>query len=132
MIFRGISIIFSTAHGAQYAAIGQYWDDMSNIFGRENIRGLGYNWMKDTIEYVIGMKDNSVIEIKNEELSEKYSRAVYKEISLPDYGWKTYTGETNKLAEIYKKIYEEGSLNYEIESFSNVGTCKILINRENL
>ena len=130
MLFTGMSVIFSTVHNEQYVSIGKYWDDMSNLYGRENLRGLGYNWMPDVIEYVIGLKDNSVVEIEKEDLSKRYSNAVYKEILLPDHGWKVYSGETNKLAEIYENIYAEGSLTYEIESFSNDGTCSILINRE--
>ena len=29
---------------------------MSEKYGRENLRGLGYNWTDTTIEYVIGLK----------------------------------------------------------------------------
>ena len=55
MLFKGISRVFSTENEAQYQTIGAFWDEMSGIYGLENLRGLGYNWTKDTIEYVIGL-----------------------------------------------------------------------------
>ena len=44
MEFKGISRTFSTVGEKQYEAIGEFWNEMSGIYGRENLRGLGYNW----------------------------------------------------------------------------------------
>ena len=54
MIFEGISRVFSTVNEQQYETIGAFWDELSAQYGLENLRGLGYNWTPDTIEYVIG------------------------------------------------------------------------------
>ena len=43
MEFKGISRTFSTVGEKQYETIGAFWDEMSGIYGRENLRGLGYN-----------------------------------------------------------------------------------------
>ncbi|MBQ0064567.1 MAG: hypothetical protein KBT48_02305, partial [Firmicutes bacterium] len=37
--------------------IGAFWDEMSALYGREKLVGLGCNWTKDSIEYVIGLKE---------------------------------------------------------------------------
>ena len=33
---------------------------MSKVYGRENLMGLGYNWTKDSIEYVMGLKNGAI------------------------------------------------------------------------
>ena len=33
---------------------------MSGIYGRKNLRGLGYNWTETSIEYVIGLIDGNI------------------------------------------------------------------------
>ncbi len=38
---------------------------------------------------------------------------------LPDEGWKCVSGRTEKLGEIYREIYKNGSLMYEIEMFDD-------------
>lgn len=124
MIFKGYSKTFSTKNEQQYDAIGQFWSDMSDVYGIENLRGLGYNWSSDTIEYVIGVKDNL-----DKDLNEGYQDAVYKEITLPNENWIRYKGRTEKLSELYDEIYKEGTLDYEIETFSDDGTCEIDIYR---
>ena len=43
MEFKGIGRTFSTVGEKQYETIGAFWDEMSGIYGRENLRGLGYN-----------------------------------------------------------------------------------------
>ncbi|MDE6433580.1 MAG: hypothetical protein K2L07_05065 [Lachnospiraceae bacterium] len=122
MLFTGYSKIFSTKNEQQYNAIGRFWDEMSDLYGKENLRGLGYNWENDTIEYVIGAKDNS-------DISEGCQGAVYKEIILPDENWILYKGKTEHLSELYNDIYQLGALDYEIETFFDDGTCEININR---
>ena len=56
MRFIGISRSFSTQNEDQYITIGEFWDELSKIYGKENLRGLGYHLTSDTIEYVIGLK----------------------------------------------------------------------------
>ena len=112
MLFKGISRVFSTVNEEQYQTIGAFWDEMSGIYGLENLRGLGYNWTKDTIEYVIGLKEGTV------------DRANC-EVALPDGGWTTVRGRTDDLGRIYDRIYADGRLTYEIETFTEEGDCEI-------
>ena len=112
MQFSGISKVFSTKNEQQYSTIGAFWDDMSRKYGLENLRGLGYNWTKDTIEYVIGLKEGITDQANCE-------------VELPDTGWTTVKGKTSELSEIYNRIYADGSLTYEIETFSEDEKCEI-------
>ncbi len=57
MVFTGISRVFFIKNNAQYETIGVFRDEMSDIYGMENLRGLGYNRTEDSIEYVIGLKE---------------------------------------------------------------------------
>lgn len=43
MKFVGIKRIFSTKNEQQYATIGAFWDEMSKLYGRDNLMGLGCN-----------------------------------------------------------------------------------------
>ena len=101
MRFCGISRTFSTENEIQYENIGQYWDDFASLYGREAIKGLGFNWPD----------------------------CVYKEVELPDSGWKAYAGQTEDLSDMYGEIYQEGPLKYEIESFFEDGSCSLEIYR---
>lgn len=121
MIFKGYSKEFTTVDNKQYDLIGDFWDEMSLKHGMENLRGLGFNWTKTTIEYVIGLKENSKF---------KEANLTWKEIELPDDSWLTVEGNTEELSEIYNKIYSVSNLKYEIEMFNNDGTCKIMFIRE--
>ena len=112
MKFIGISRVFSTINNEQYKTIGAFWDELSEEYGLENLRGLGYNWTDDTIEYVIGLK-KGVIDNQN------------CIINLPDEGWSIVNGNTNELAKIYEDIYKDGILKYEIEMFNENETCEI-------
>ena len=112
MLFTGISKVFSTENEAQYETIGAFWDELSAKYGLENLRGLGLNWTKNSMEYVIGLKDG-IIDRAN------------CEVNLPDDGWTTVCGKTAELSRIYDRIYEDGSLTYEIETFTEVGDCEI-------
>ena len=112
MEFKGISRIFSTVGNQQYTTIGAFWDELSERYGRENLRGLGYNWTSTSIEYVIGLRDG---EIDGWNVS----------VSLPEVGWKRVKGRTENLGAIYNDIYRDGSLKYEIEMFDDDGNCII-------
>ena len=118
---NGVSKTFSTVGEQQYNTIGKFWDEMSAIYGLENLRGLGYNWKDDSIEYVIGLKNNEIFDVSD--------AGVWKEVSLPDSGWKTYSGTTERLGAMYDEIYKEGRLTYEIEEFFEDGSCKVMITR---
>jgi len=116
MTFTGINRTFSTVNEGQYDTIGAFWDEMTELYGLENIRGLGYGWTEDTIEYAIGLKEGI---IEGADFS----------IELPDEGWIRVTGRTDDLPGIYSKIYEDGPLLYEIETFTEDGDCEILFVR---
>lgn len=124
MIFKGYSRTFSTQGEQQYQTIGEFWNEMSKLFGIENLRGLGFNWTDSTIEYVIGLKNNQPMnmDITDEQL-------LWKEIVIPDSEWMKYHGQTEQLGELYSKIYNDGVLTYEIEEFNEDGTCDISITR---
>lgn len=112
MEFKGIRRIFSTVGNQQYKTIGAFWDELSKLYGIENLRGLGYNWTNTTIEYVIGLIAG---EIDGWNVS----------IPLPDDGWQRVEGRTENLREIYNNIYRDGPLKYEIEMFNDDGNCII-------
>lgn len=112
MEFKGISSIFSTIGEQQYHTIGAFWDELSERYGKENLRGLGYNWTSTSIEYVIGLTDG---EIDGWNVS----------VTLPKDGWKRVQGRTEKLGEIYRDIYKDGPLKYEVEMFDDDGNCVI-------
>lgn len=112
MNFKGISRVFSTVNSQQYETIGRFWDELSKIYGRENLRGLGYNWTETSIEYAIGLKQGEI-------------EGCNCEVILPDTGWVIAKGKTCELDNIYENIYEAGNLQYEIEMFNEDGTCEI-------
>ena len=87
-------------------------DELSLIYGLENLQGLGYLWKDNKISYAIGLK---VGKIKDFNLS----------IELPDENWTEVHGKTTNLKEIYDEIYKSGSLKYEIETFTEDGKCLI-------
>lgn len=111
MKFVGIRKVFSTINEEQYQTIGAFWDELSKVYGRENLIGLGCNWTKDSIEYVMALKDG-IIEGAN------------YEIDLPDE-WIVVDGKTKNLGDIYNEIYKDGVLLYEIEEFDDNGNCRI-------
>lgn len=112
MIFKGISRDFDLADERQYETIGQFWDEMAALHGLENLRGLGYAWQGNTLSYAIGLKNG---DIENCNVC----------ISLPDAGWITAKGQTDRLKAMYDEIYHDGALQYEIELFYEDGTCEI-------
>ncbi len=116
MEFMGISKTFSTVGEAQYEAIGAFWDELSGIYGRNKLRGLGYNWTETSIEYAIGLIDG---DIEGSNIG----------VILPDAGWECVEGRTEELGEIYTTIYKHGPLKYEIEMFDDDGNCRIMFYR---
>ena len=112
MVFKGITRDFVLAEEQQYETIGAFWDEMAEKYGLENLQGLGYQWQGGKISYAIGLKDGCV-------------DGCNASILLPDDGWVTVTGQTDNLKEIYDKIYQNGALTFEIETFYEDGTCEI-------
>lgn len=111
MKFVGIRSVFSTKNEEQYITIGTFWDEMSKVYGRENLMGLGCNWTEESIEYVMSLKDGKI-------------KDANFEILLPDE-WTVVSGKTENLSAIYDEIYKDGPLLYEIEEFDDKGNCKI-------
>jgi len=112
MIFNGIRRVFSTVNESQYETIGAFWDEMSLLYGIENLQGLGYSWTDHTIDYVIGSVD-SILPGSN------------VSVELPDSGWQSVTGLTSQLGPLYNEVYKEGPLVYEIETFTEDGRCTV-------
>ena len=117
MTFVGISKTFSLINEDKYNTIGAFYDELSELYGLENLVGLGYGWRGATMEYAIGLKNG---EIPGANFS----------ITLPDCGWITKEGRTDDLKKIYDEIYESGALTYEIESFTENGECTIRYYRD--
>ena len=111
MKFIGIRRVFSTKDEGQYTTIGTFWDELSKIYGRKNLMGLGCNWTDNSIDYVMALKDGIIADANYE-------------VDLPDE-WITISGRTENLSAIYNEIYEDGSLLYEIEEFDDKGNCRI-------
>lgn len=111
MEFVGIKKVFSTQNSEQYITIGAFWDEMSDLYGREKLMGLGCNWTQNSIEYVIALKDGIIADANYE-------------IALPDE-WIVTHGKTENLSRIYQEIYEDGPLLYEIKEFDDNGNCTI-------
>ena len=112
MIFYGITKDFDLTNEQQYNTIGQFWDEMSALYGLENLQGLGYLWKDNTISYAIGLKNGCINE-------SNFS------IELPDDDWVTVKGKTDDLKQTYDAIYKGGRLQYEIETFDEDGNCEI-------
>ena len=116
MVFKGISKNFLLTDEQQYDTIGAFWDELSEIYGLENLQGLGYCWQGNQISYAIGLKKG---DIPNQNVC----------VELPDEGWISVKGKTENLKAIYDEIYKQGRLQFEIETFSENGDCEILYYR---
>jgi len=112
MLFIGIAKEFSLLNEDQYRTIGDFSDELSLIYGLENLMGLGYKWENDKIYYAIGLINGKI---------DNYNF----EINIPDEGYKIFKGKTDDLKNIYDEIYKDGPLKYEIETFTNDGHCQI-------
>lgn len=117
MIFEGITRDFSLAGQQQYETIGQFWDEMADKYGLENLQGLGYGWQNGVISYAIGLKEGCI-------------DGCNATITVPDDGWVKVLGKTDDLKQIYNEIYKYGALKFEIETFYDDGSCEILYYRE--
>lgn len=131
MIFRGISIRFSTENDGQFETIGAFLNRMRLLLPGKALQGLGFNFTKNRIEYVIGSIKDSGIDFEDIEKQMKtdYPDVQYKEICIPDAGWEKHFCRIEDLGLLYKKIYQQGPLTYEIETIHEDGECVIEINR---
>ncbi|HMM01044.1 MAG TPA: hypothetical protein PKC96_06915 [Bacilli bacterium] len=112
MVFKGVTRDFILTDEAQYDTIGNFWNEMAQVYGLENLQGLGYKWRDNILSYAIGLKNG---DISGYNLS----------IKLPDNGWETVEGYTSNLKLIYDRIYKNGPLAFEIETFFNDGKCSV-------
>lgn len=110
MLFIGISRVFSTVNNQQYKEIGDFWDELSCRYSRDNLRGFGYNWVDDSIEYVIGLKDGVI-------------QGANCTVNLQDSDWVSVVGKIASLDKLYEQIYKEGVLLFEIKTFDDEGNC---------
>lgn len=117
MVFEGISKVFSLVEQQQYETIGQFWDEMSALYGMENLQGLGYSWEGNKMSYAIGFKSGRI-------------EGCNVSVELPDHGWERAEGKTDDLKQIYDEIYQGGPLKFEIETFCENGDCQILFYRK--
>ena len=112
MNFCGITKDFCLSNEQQYHTIGQFWDETAMLYGLENLQGLGYRWKDGKISYAIGLKNGCM-------------NGSNFHMELPDQGWVTVDGKTESLKQLYDEIYQNGILQYEIETFDEDGNCKI-------
>ena len=112
MVFIGKSRVFSLVQEQQYETVGQFWDEMAALYGLENLQGLGYLWQGDQFSYAIGLKHGTV-------------PGHNVQITLPDDGWESVTGQTDRLKALYDELYRSGPLQFEIETFFQDGTCHV-------
>jgi hypothetical protein len=128
MLAKGFFLRFSCKNAEQYETIGTFWDAMAACYPLESLCGIGYGWENDTLCYLIGRIDADFPN-NPDLLLHTFPQAKYKELLLPDKGWNTYYGQTDLLDQIYDQIYQDGPLDYEIETFHEDGSCTIRIFR---
>ncbi len=99
----------------QVKTLGKFWDEMRARFPGEQLLGLGTDWTDDTFDYYIG------------KIGESWDGGT-DTIEIPDDGWKEYAcaEQDSEIEKLYRKIYERGTLDYEIESIKDgIFTTKV-------
>lgn len=129
MIFKGIKVTFSTENGRQYIDIAKFWDAMEKYYDVDRLSGLGLNWTKNTMDYIIGFRDNSMTNEVLKVIKPYYTSAEYVIKLLPNRDWKKYKGHVSKIKEKYSEIWKAGAVKFEIETFDKDGNMKLLIHR---
>lgn len=100
---------------SQVKKLGEFWDEMRNLFPNDFLYGLGTNWTQNTVDYYIGKID------------EEWPGGSDVTI-LPDDGWIEYSCKVDakEIEELYRGIYKQGSLDYEVESMKDgIFTTKV-------
>lgn len=92
----------------QVKTLGEFWDEMRTRFPGEPLLGLGTHWTDNTFDYYIGKIDENW----------QGGREV---IEIPDDGWQEFSciEQDAEIEKLYRKIYERGPLDYEIESIND-------------
>ena len=129
MIFKGIKVTFSTENGRQYIDIAKFWDIMEKHYDVDRLSGLGLNWTKNTMDYIIGFRDNSMTNEVLKVIKPYYTSAEYVIKLLPNRDWEKYKGHVSKIKEKYSEIWKAGAVKFEIETFDKDGNMKLLIHR---
>jgi len=129
MIFKGIKVTFSTENGRQYIDIAKFWDTMEKHYDVDRLSGLGLNWTKNTMDYIIGFRDNSMTNEVLKVIKPYYTSAEYVIKLLPNRDWKKYKGHVSKIKETYSEIWKAGAVKFEIETFDKDGNMELLIHR---
>lgn len=129
MIFKGIKVTFSIENGRQYIDIAKFWDIMEKYYDVDRLSGLGLNWTKNTMDYIIGFRDNSMTNEVLKVIKPYYTSAEYVIKLLPNRDWKKYKGHVSKIKEKYSEIWKAGAVKFEIETFDKDGNMKLLIHR---
>ena len=128
MKFTGVLRRFDCSNNKQFNDIGEFLDLMSKIIDKNEIKGLGFNWQNNHLDYIIGdLKEefNYSIDI----ILKTYPTSKIVTVDLPDNGWKIYQGKLKDIKNIYEKIYRDGPLDYEIEEIDTKGNFKVSILR---
>jgi len=129
MELKGILRKLDCSENKQFNEIGEFWDFMSKLYPKNKLKGLGYNWKNNYIDYVIGDIDND-FDYSVKKIYEKYPDSKCIVIQLPDKGWEIYSGKLNDIENIYKNIYQNGPLDYEIEEIDDEGNFRVSILRQ--
>lgn len=100
---------------SQIATLGRFWNEMRELFPGEFFYGLGMNWAGNTFDYYLG------------KINEEWAGGT-DTVELPGDHWHEFscadTGEA--IERMYRKVYERGKLDYEIESMKDgIFTAKV-------
>ncbi len=109
MKFVGIKRTISVDENySQITKLGQFWNEMRALFPGEFLYGLGTNWTGSTFDYYLG------------KINENWAGGS-DTIELPDDDWHEFSCADNGKAieQMYRKVYERGKLDYEIESMKD-------------
>lgn len=91
----------------QITELTKFWNEMRQKYPNESLLGLGANLKGETIDYYIG-KIYEELEGESDSLE------------IPDEGWAEFSCELDnqEIEKMYRKIYEQGTPDYEIESMT--------------
>jgi hypothetical protein len=128
MDFKGIQIRFYCKNGEQYKSIGLFLKYMSEMYHKNALKGVGYNWHVDSFDYIIWNVDERMA-FDTAAILKQYPTSKYITLRLPDEGWQIYQCSIDNLENLYGEIYKDGALDYEIEEFDSNGNCKISVLR---
>ncbi len=93
---------------SQIKLLGKFWSEMKALYPNDDLLGLGVHTENGTFEYYIGRVDDHWI-------------TEAEIINIPDEGWVEHSCklDDHNIMKMYKQIYKNGKLDYEIESMKN-------------